>query len=414
MELIKGEEGNRRYAFVLPRFGEGLVGGAETLCGELARHLKNRGDEVEVFTTCARDNRSWANEYPVGKAYAFGLPVHRFPVDERDLERWIPIQISISEGMRVAVEDQLAWMQNSVVSSALLSHLEQVGNSYDALFFAPYLFGTTFWGAMINPERSIIIPCLHDEPYAYLEIIGSMFRQVRGCLFNAQAEGDLARSLYGALKGGEVGMGFSPPTEARLRALKPYFKDRFPYMVYAGRKETGKNAHLLIDYFINLKESGATDDRFKLVIAGGGSFEDLERPAALKRDDIIDLPQVSEDEKQRLIRHASFLCQPSVNESFSIVLMEAWLLETPVLVNGACAVTRDHVVSAGGGLYFSDTMDFSLVVSEMLRDEGLRRSMAMAGKSYVNSRYNWAEVLKRFDRVMGEIGREEISLRGHL
>jgi len=54
----------RRYAFVVPRFGEGIAGGAETLVGALARHLAQRGDRVEVFTTCARDNRTWENEFP--------------------------------------------------------------------------------------------------------------------------------------------------------------------------------------------------------------------------------------------------------------------------------------------------------------------------------------------------------------
>lgn len=388
------------YAFVLPRFGESIVGGAETLVGAVAARLAARGDHIEIFTTCAKDNRTWQNDFPPGEAVEFGLPVTRFPVDERDLDLWVRHQLRLNDGIPLTVDEQLEWMGNSVSSQALYEHLLKNAARFDAFFFAPYLFGTTFWGSLVCPEKSFLIPCLHDEQNAYVDVIGSMFRQVRGAVFNAVPEGELACRLYGNIQGGAVGMGFEPYAQTEVDALTPYFKEGFPYVLYLGRKETGKNAHILIDYFIKSKEQDPALADVKLVIAGGGSFSDLLRPAAAHRPDIIDLHHVSEEEKRRLIKHSLLLCQPSKNESFSIVLMEAWLLGSPVLVHAGCPVTKHHAVESGGGLFFGSQTDFGAVVGELLRKPGLRAQLGQAGLVYVKEKYNWDAVLERFDRVM--------------
>lgn len=393
----------RSYAFILPRFGEGIAGGAETLAGSLAARLAARGDRIEVFTTCAKDNRTWANEFPAGSSTEFGIPVTRFPVDQRNLDLWVRLQIQLNDGIPLSIDEQLDWMQHSVNASGLYSHLREVSRKFDAYFFAPYLFGTTFWGSLVCPQKSILIPCLHDEQNAYVDVMFSMFRQIRGAVFNASAERDLARRLYGPIAGGVVGMGFIPHEPSYAESLAPYFRENFPYILYLGRKETGKNAQVLIDHFIAFKEQYPEWDAARLVIAGGGSFSDLLRPHAAQRSDIVDLTHVSENEKHRLLRHAAFLCQPSTNESFSIVLMEAWLLGCPVVVNAGCAVTKEHVVASGGGLFFGSCADFIAVAAELLQDRSLALEMGRAGEQYVRQEYDWEAVLSRFDTTVEAI-----------
>lgn len=391
-----------RFCFVTPRYGKQIAGGAETLVRELASRLAQRGDQIEILTTCALDNRSWENHFAPGVEVDQKLIVRRFLVDPRNLDKWVPLQIRISEGMKLSVDEQLDWMAHGVNSTALYAHLAEVSAQFDKIFFGPYLFGTTFWGSLISPERSVLIPCLHDESYAYLEVIEQMFKQVSGALFNALPEQQLAHSLYGEIAGGEVGMGFVPCNQDYVNSLSPYFTESFPYLMYLGRKETGKNAQILIDYFSALKDSGQHPG-LKLVILGGGSFDDLLRPNAKLRDDIIDLAQLSELDKQRVLKYAVALCQPSLNESFSIVLMEAWQLGVPVLVHSKCAVTREHVSESGGGLYFSDANEFGAVVSELLNDATLRAELAAAGNGYVRTKYSWSAVLERFDIALANI-----------
>jgi len=389
-----------RYAFVIPRCGKEIAGGIETLIGKLAQQLHRRGNYVELWTTCARDNRTWENEYPAGIATEFEVMVRRFPVDPRDLEVWIPKQINISEGMNLALEDQLAWMAEGVNSQELYEHIALAADDFDAIFFGPYLFATTFWGALVRPDKSYLIPALHNESYAYTEVIQSLFRQVQGAIFNCQAEQEFAEQLYGNLAGGAVGMGFELREQAQIQQLPSYFEQDWPYLLYMGRKETGKNVQTLVDYFIELKNTQSDLAELKLVIAGGGSFRDVERPQALERDDIIDIGQVSEADKLRLMRHALVFCQPSLNESFSIVIMEAWDLGTPVLVHADCPVTREHVLISGGGLYFAGPEDFIGSVRKLSADKRLCTALATAGRRYVEQVYSWEAVLDRFDTVV--------------
>ena len=396
--MIANSKIGRRFAFVLPRYGKGFAGGAEMLCGELARKLAIRGDHIEILTTCARDNRSWANELEPGISEIDGITVRRFKVDQRDLESWIPKQLAIHDGMRLPLEDQLEWMQHSVNSEGLYRHIAEYGQSFDLIFFAPYLFGTTFWGSLIYPDRSVLVPCLHDECYAYTEVIQSMFRQVKGCLFNTLPEQELCHRLYGPVKGGVVGMGFEP--DGASGDCPTYFDDNLPYLVYLGRKETGKNVHLLLDLFVEAKDKALIPERVKLVIAGGGDFADLHRNHLLDRVDLVDLPHISEEQKKSLLRHAVCLVQPSLNESFSIVLMEAWLQKTPVVVSADCAVTRHQVVNSGGGLYYSGLDDFSGVINCLSTESNLRQELGNAGQGYVLTEYDWDAVLNRFDSTL--------------
>jgi len=302
-----------------------------------------------------------------------------------------------------SVEDQLVWFSESVNSTDLYRYLAKNSNNFKLIFFAPYLFGTTFWGSLINTEKACLIPCLHDENYAYTDVVGSMFRQVGKAFFNSLPEMELAKSLYGDLHCSVVGMGFNLEDYDNTGYSHPYFEEQFPYILYIGRKETGKNVQLLIDYFITAKENAKIENNVKLIIAGGGDFSDLGRDEAILRKDVIDLKQVTEEEKFRLIKNALFLCQPSTNESFSIVLMEAWALSTPVVVAADCSVTRHHVTESGGGLYFRGAREFALIVNKMAGNHNLCQKLAKAGKRYVAEEYCWEAVTSRFDQAVQKI-----------
>ena len=65
---------------------------------------------------------------------------------------------------------------------------------------------------------------------------------------------------------------------------------------------------------------------------------------SLPRDpDIRYLGMLSEQDKLDAMAAAAVLINPSPFESFSIVVLEAMLCGTPVLVNGRCDVLRGHV-----------------------------------------------------------------------
>lgn len=383
-----------KLAVVLPRYGASLGGGAEALARSLVLDIVGKGangpefaDCVEVWTTCARDHRTWANELPAGATTEDGVVVRRFPVDERDVSVFIAAEQKMASGLKLSVEEQLDWLAQSVNSTELYRHIAEHGAEFDAIIFAPYLFATSFWGPLIHPEKSILIPCLHNERYAYQEVFQYLFSKVRGVFFNAKPEQDLAHSIYkfnkGILPSAVIGMSFPPVS------LAPRQQPTKPYLLYSGRKEQGKNLDLLIQAYSEMRES--LDFDLDLVLTGAGDINFLESLP----EGVIDRGFVSEAEKEQLMRNALALCQPSVNESFSIVIMEAWLRETPVIVHEQCAVTKHHVVSAGGGLYFSNAHELAAGVRYLHNNAEAARALGESGRRYVQEQYSTEAVLNR-------------------
>lgn len=387
-------------AVVLPRYGANLGGGAEALSKALSEHMKSYGlvSNIEIWTTCAVDHRTWANAFAPGVYDEEGITVHRFLVDERNTDIYVPLEITIQQGISLTIDQQLDWLTHSVNSRGLYEHIVREGQKYDVLLFAPYLFATSFWGALIYPERSVLIPCLHDEPYAYLQVFKHLFTQVRGFLFNANPERELARSIYELedldSRSEFVGMGFYESHAVASQSLV-----NGPYLLYSGRKEQGKNLDLLISYFQSYRQTNADSD-LELVLIGSGEINFLKELP----EGVTDLGFVSEEEKLSLMKGALALCQPSVNESFSIVLMEAWLQKTPVLVHARCAVTRDHAVTSNGGLYFANEIEFALAVKELETSDSLRIALGQGGFDYVTSVFSWDAVIERLIKAFHKLG----------
>lgn len=387
-----------KLAVVLPRYGASLGGGAEALARSLVLDIVGKGtngpefaDCVEVWTTCARDHRTWANELPAGATTEDGVVVRRFPVDDRNVSIFIAAEQKMASGLKLSIEEQLDWLTHSVNSTELYRHIAEHGAEFDAILFAPYLFATSFWGPLIHPEKSILIPCLHNERYAYQEVFQYLFGKVAGVFFNAKPEQDLAHAIYKfnseTLPSAVIGMSFPPVTLTQRQAPAR------PYLLYSGRKEQGKNLDLLIQAYSEIRES--LDFELDLVLTGAGDINFLESlPAG-----VIDKGFVSEEEKERLMRNALALCQPSVNESFSIVIMEAWLRETPVIVHEQCAVTKHHVVSSAGGLYFSNAHELAAGVRYLHDNAKAARALGENGRRYVQEQYSTQAVLERLARA---------------
>lgn len=380
--------------FVIPRYHVPKAGGAEILVERLAGELVRAGHGVEILTTCVVDHTRWSNDLPEGTQIINNIPVHRFAVDPRvNLTRFISLQQRIDRGWPLTRKEEEAWMAGSVHSAGLYEFLRRNHPRWGAIIFAPYLFGITHRGLDIAPGKSFLIPCLHPEPYANLKIFFDMFHKPRGLLFNSEAERDLAIRLYGiaADRCRVAGMGF------RDCAIPSgdHFRDTYdigsaPFVLYAGRREKGKNTFLLIDYFLAYKKHHPGP--LKLVMIGSPPLSaDIARCA-----DVMDLGYVSDAVMLEAYHSAGLVCQPSINESFAIVLMEAWLVSTPVLVNAKCPVTCDHVRRSGGGLWFSDYFEFEACVERLTSDAALARKMGDCGRRYVLSSFRWEDVLDRF------------------
>lgn len=376
-----------RLLWVVPRFGNTTVGGAERLVGELATHATPEGWHSEVATTCAVDHFTWANALPPGETREDGVVVRRFEVGPRDAGRYEELHPRILAGT-ASYPEELEWLANSVWSPGLQDFLERAAGDYDLVLFAPYLFGTTLWGAAIDPARSALVPCLHDEPYTRLTTVRRILESVRGCVFNSKAESRLARDLFEVREGGVVGMGFELPAEPPAeRFAEP--RGIGPYLLYAGRIEEGKRVHVAVDYA--LRHAAERSDAPRLVLIGSGTYEPPEEAEGV----VVRAGFLSDEERRAAYAEALALVNPSHMESFSIVLMEAWLEGTPALVAEESEVLREHVEESGGGLTFTSYETYREAVNSLLGDRGLTERLGDAGREYVRQAYSWPTVRER-------------------
>lgn len=381
-----------RLLWVVPRWARGVVGGAETLVGGLARLGQDLGWAVEIATTCAVDHETWANALPSGESTEGGLRVSRFPVGPRDVRRHDRLHAAVV-GRRAGYADQLEWLAQGVWSPELGRFLEEDGGAYDLVVFSPYLFGTTVWGAQIAPERSALVPCLHDEPYAYLPVVARVIEGSRGCLFNAPAEQELGRRLCRVPDGEIVGMPFRAPAAppaadfARGRGIGPY-------ILYAGRLEQGKRVHVLVDHAVRYARERPGAPR--LVLMGRGGY----RPPPEANDVVVEVGFLDEEEKRAAYRDALAVVNPSHMESLSLVLMEAWLEGAPVMAAAGSAVMRDHVTRSGGGLLFSSYREFRAGVDALRASPERRNALAERGRAYVLEVYGADAVRDRLRRAV--------------
>ena len=218
-----------------------------------------------------------------------------------------------------------------------------------------------------------------------------MFRHARRALANSPAERDLALRLYDLPPDRVVvaGEGIDLTARGDGAAFRARRGLHGPLLMYAGRADLSKNIPLLLGY---LREYWARRGTPLTLIRTGRDPIDL--PPALGRI-MLDLGDLSVQERQDAYAAADLFVHPSVHESFSIVLMEAWLQGTPALVHADCAVTRQAVEASGGGLAFHDFGEFAAALDMLLADAELRADMGRRGQAFVLATCDWAAVARR-------------------
>lgn len=393
-----------KIAIVTPWYGPDIPGGAEAEAREVATHLQAAGYAVEVLTTCIRDFFApWdKNHHQPGLEMVQGVPVRRFAVIKRDKAAFDAINQQLMLGKRITPAEEEIFAHEMFRSPELLQFIKIHGHEY-LFFFIPYMFPTTYWGSQVYPRRSAIIPCLHDEAYAYLPLFQQVLPKVNTLVFNVPSELALAERIFGPGNGQQrqvIGLGVDTAFTFDAARFRQRYGVEYPFLLYVGRRDAGKNVPLLLDYWQQYVQERGTEMR--LLLAGAGAVAIAPSLAA----HVVDLGFLGAQDKYDAFAAADIFCMPSVNESFSIVTMEAWLTETPVLVHGRCPVTRDHVVHSNGGLYFTNYAEFAATLDYFQAHPQQGRQMGRNGRAYVLQHYQWPNIIAKYSQIISRMRKE--------
>ena len=124
-----------KLAVVVQRYGPAIHGGAERHARYLAEHLAQHAD-VEVLTTCASSDITWANEFAAGRDTINGIAVRRFRVAS---PKTASVHTRLSDRVfndTHSLNDELSWLKACApISQPLIRHLRNHGGSYDFCLF---------------------------------------------------------------------------------------------------------------------------------------------------------------------------------------------------------------------------------------------------------------------------------------
>jgi len=384
-----------KLGLLVPRYGTEVVGGTEhwlrTLCEQL---VARQGWEAEVFTTCAVSAETWANEYPPGESVIDNVTVHRYPsLSGRDA-RYLAMYDAVRADPE-AIPDVVARRFVDLVGPVCPDAIEGAeASDCDLIAVTPYLYWTSVHGVARLGRRAVLHGAAHDEPELHLPIMRAVFESVGGLAYNSHAERRLVERTFpiAALPSRVIGIavvkGTGDPVAARATLGLGAHE---PFVLCLGRVERGKGAHLLAKLWdlYRARRPGAP----RLVFVGP-VHEALEAS-----DGVVVAGRQPEPIKWGALEGCDFLITPSAWESFSLVVLEAWLAGKAVLVNGRCESTVEHCDRSGGGVWFDQYGDFEVAVDRLLSDAGLRARMASKGEAYAQREFSWPVVTERYSEL---------------
>ena len=386
-----------KLAVVVQRYGQGVHGGTELHARYIAEHLVQHAD-VDVLTTCAVDDSTWANTLKAGVEKMNGVHVRRFKVSKSRRE---------SASKRLAervfhethsLADELKWIDaEGPVSGSLMRHLRRHGNSYDFCLFFDYRYCHSFYGAHAVPSRAILVPRAERDAAIGVRAFHDVFRGARAILYNSPEE----RSLIHAVTGNPnvpsviVGAGADVPQNPQPGRFRQKFNVRGNFALYIGRLDERSGCGELFQLFEQYaKQPGA---RLSLVVVGEGPLE------VPKHQKIRHVGAIDEAMKFDAIAAAEVVVVPSRYESLSRTALETWALGKPVLANAKSDVLRGQCVRSNGGLCYQNAAEFTGMLQALEQNRWLSGTLGKSGRQYFRDHYDWRVIERKYHEILTQL-----------
>lgn len=401
----------KRAAVIVQRYGSEVIGGAEHHARLLAEKLTTELDwQVDVFTTTARDYRSWEPYYPTGQTSLNGVCVTRFnPIRLRHplFEIYNRLFCLLARAYkkipflkRIVLPLEKLWYRwQGPDCPDLLTGLKDKINEFDCVLCFTYLYQTSIDVVTHFPNRIHLIPTAHNEPAFYFQTTHKLLYHARSLMVNGEAEARLIKAIYPEF-GAKIkiaGIGFDSLTDVPAWSDQTKSPMNCPYVLYLGRLGRAKNTDQLIRFFLEYCQL-KSDHSLTLVLAG--QKEDGFEIASSKQ--IHYCGPVNEDDKLALIDHASLVVNPSEHESLSLLVLEAVCRKRLVLVNRRSSVLASYEKELPTVYGYSSSQEFVDQLAGLLKQDHSDQLRAASEQAcqWVQENYSWNRVLSVFEHCL--------------
>jgi glycosyltransferase involved in cell wall biosynthesis len=386
---------SRQLRLVVPRYGLGVSGGSELLVRRLAHALHERRWDVEVWTTTAGDEATWAPAFPPGDELDGGVRVRRFTVVRRRPPRLFHQMSRAVFRLPAALRPETAWLVTQGPFAPDLVRALATEADRPTLF-TPYLYHPTIRGLPAAPHPRLLIPAAHDEPALRLRAVGRAVAAADALWYGTEEERTLLEAVQPVATQrphaiGTVAIdpppGIEPGTFGRDRSLGRY-------LLYAGRATRGKGVDLLLDGYARLRQH---HPEVSLVLIGD--------PSGPNRtpEGVVSLGWLNDEEHWAALAGAEAVVVPSRLESLSLVALEAWAVGRPCLLNGDSAVLAGQARRSGAALLFRDPRELSDSASRLIAEPAEATRLGDAGRRFITLHYQWSGVVQRLEGLIATV-----------
>jgi glycosyltransferase involved in cell wall biosynthesis len=400
-----------KIAFVVQRYGTDVIGGAESYCRFLAEKIVcDLGWHVSVYTSTAKDYRSWNNYYPSSRETLNGVQVIRFHSLVRRSKLlfglfnklmsflWkFPKRHAIPHFFLLKLET-LWFLLQGPWTPKLVVTLAREADQYEKIFFVTYLYYPTVFGLAVTGEKAVLIPTAHDELPFFSETVKQLLRDAPQILALTEAEQDLIKRNLPEDQRKKVSfLGYG----LEILPLHPTAPSQFghqTYLLYLGRISRGKDVDTLVQNFLSFAEKAPNN----LILLLAGEVESDFPPTTHPL--INFLGRVSEEQKLELVKHALAVVNPSAHESLSMIVIEAMMCGRPAIVNTASPVLKFYAEQTKTVLGYCDSFSFDLAISQLLVDakspsSGLEAALQNT-QAWAHARYSWKNIFEKINSLV--------------
>ena len=193
-----------------------------------------------------------------------------------------------------------------------------------------------------------------------------------------------------------LGVGVEVPSDRSGDRFRERFGIEGDYILYVGRIVESKGCRELFHHWERFRRA-EPERRVKLVLIG---HPEMPIP---RRDDVVHLGTVSEEEKYDALEGAVALAVPEILSSMSMVTLEAWACARPVICAAESPVVWGMARRAGAGLAFRDAAELGEIVGLLTDDRDTRVRLGDAGKRFVERTYSWPRIVETYLDMFAEV-----------
>lgn len=326
-----------------------------------------------------------------------GVRVRRLgfnPAEKARMAPWLPVYFLLTRRAVDALARVIQGKLEQDVADADLVHNARIGR--ESLSYASY-------GAARRRGIPFVLTPYHHPRWSdrWHREYHRLYRLADGLIALTEAEKQALVGL-GVDQARITVTGTGPVLEANADPDAFLARHRLdsPFVLFVGQKYRYKNLRGLLGA---ARRVWQTRPEVSFVFIGPRTADSRRLFAGVRDPRILELGAVSLQEKTDAVAACALLCQPSTQESFGAVFIEAWLLGKPVVGSDIPAV-REVISSGDDGIVAKPTAEsLAEAILYLLNHPAQAREMAERGREKALRRFTWEALARKTEEAYARV-----------